>query len=107
MFKAAEVVKKDPAWLAAIAKRGLDPEKVQVEPWPGAGYTHPKMPKGHRSSRVIFSYMEDEDDNQFGRPIHGLNLWFDVTAKRIIEMEDNGVVPLPQQYRFDLESIGP
>merc|ERR1719456_2033196 len=84
MIKCNGIVKKNKAFLAAMEKRGLDPAKVECEPWPGGGYPHPDMPKGHRSFRGIFFYKEDDTDSCYARPIHGVVAYIDTTAGRIV-----------------------
>ncbi len=105
---AVMLTKQNEEWLQAVAKRGVatateeDLELIQIDPWPAGGFVHPDIPKGHRAVRCIAFVREDETDNGYARPIHGLIAHVDITAQQVVEIEDNGVVPMPEASgRFD------
>lgn len=91
-------------WLAAVRARGLtDIARVQVDPWPGGGFIHASIPAGHRAVRCISFVREDETDNGYARPIHGLIAHVDLTAGTVAAVEDSGVVPMPPlSGRYDM-----
>ena len=102
------LTKQNEAWLEAVAERGVaiateeDLERIQLDPWPAGGYAHPDIPDGHRAVRCIAFVREDETDNGYARPIHGLIAHVDITAGAVVAIEDHGVTPIPQQGgRFD------
>ena len=102
------LTKSDPDWLAAIAKRGIatsteeELELIQIDPWPAGGFVHPEIPQGHRAVRCITFVREDKTDNGYARPVHGLIAHVDITARQVVAIEDNGVVPMPTTSgRFD------
>jgi len=102
------LTKSNPDWLAALAKRGItaateeELELIQIDPWPAGGFVHPDIPKGHRAVRCLTFVREDKTDNGYARPVHGLIAHVDITAKQVVAIEDNGVVPMPTTSgRFD------
>jgi len=105
---AVQLTKTNRDWLAAVAKRGVDCasedalELIQIDPWPAGGYAHAAIPDGHRAMRCIAFVREDATDNGYARPIHGLIAHVDITARAVVAIEDNGVVPVPEASgRFD------
>ena len=108
---AVQLTKQNEDWLRAVAERGVatanedDLELIQIDPWPAGGFAHSAIPEGHRAVRCIAFVREDETDNGYARPIHGLIAHVDLTAARVVAIEDNGVVPMPQAGgRFDTVS---
>lgn len=104
----AHLTKTNPEWQAAARSRGVavdseaDLEKIQIDPWPAGGYPHPEIPPGHRAMRCIAFIREDATDNGYAHPIHGLIAHVDVTARKVVAIEDHGAVPIPQgSGRFD------
>ena len=100
------ITKDDPGWQAAIRDRGIeDFKRVQIDPWPSGGFVHPDIPSGHRVHRAISFLREDETDNGYARPIHGLIAHVDLTAGKVAVLEDTGPVPLPPESgRYDAAS---
>lgn len=102
------LTKKNEAWLQAVALRGVATETeeqlelIQIDPWPAGGFAHPAIPEGHRAVRCISFVREDETDNGYAKPIHGLIAHVDITAGEVVAIEDNGVVSMPTESgRFD------
>jgi len=102
------LTKSNADWQAAVTKRGVsikteeDLELIQLDPWPAGGFVHPKIPKGHRAVRCLTFVREDQTDNGYARPVHGLIAHVDITAQEVVAIEDNGVVPMPRTSgRFD------
>lgn len=105
---AVSLTKSDPSWLSAMKARGIrvasdeDLELVQIDPWPAGGYAHPAIPEGHRAMRCIAFLKEDTTDNGYAHPIQGLIAHVDITQRKVVHVEDNGIVPLPQNSgRYD------
>ena len=105
---AVHLTKTHPEWLAAIAKRGIatatdeDLALIQVDPWPAGGYAHPDLPQGHRALRCISFLRTDATDNGYARPVQGLICHVDLTAGKVVALEDHGVIPMPTASgRFD------
>ena len=59
-----------------------------------------ELPKGHRAVRCIAFVREDATDNGYARPIHGLICHVDVTDKKVVLVEDSGVIPMPPTLTF-------
>ena len=101
---AVYLTKSNPEWQAAMRQRDVavdtkeELELVQIDPWPGGGYVHPDLPSGHRAFRCIAFVRENKLDNGYARPVQGLIAHVDVTAGRVIEIEDHGVVPIPAEH---------
>jgi primary-amine oxidase len=87
------IVRSDPAWRAAIAKRGItDLENVQVDPWAPGYYGLPEE-HGQRIFRAV-AYYKGHDINAYAKPIEGLFATVDVSAGKILKLTDTGVVPV-------------
>ena len=108
---AVMLTKQNKAWLAAIAKRGIpvstekDLKLIQIDPWPAGGFVYSKIPEGHRAVKCIAFLKEDETDNGYARPVHGLIAHIDLTDRQVVDIEDHGVVPMPKEGgRFDSQN---
>lgn len=105
---AREVVKNDPEWQEAAAKRGVENfDLVMVDPWSASGF-EPEEHKGKRLCRALSWIRASENDNGRARPIEGLFAFVDLDEMEVVEIEDNGVPdedsPLPPEdadYRAD------
>ena len=87
------IVKADPRWQAAMRKRGhTDFDKVQIDNW-AVGQVAPQF-QGRRLLRAL-SYFKGESTNFYGRPIEGVVALVDMSAEKVVEFIDSGVVPLP------------
>ena len=99
-----EVLSKNPEWIAALQKRGIeDLSKVHVEPW-----VTPFQPEGMSAQARIFCAIafvhEDSADNYYARPVEGLLAYVDTDTGEVV-VEDHGVVPVPTEpaeYAADL-----
>ncbi|MEM7214675.1 MAG: primary-amine oxidase [Pseudomonadota bacterium] len=97
------LVKQDPRFLEALAKRGIDdPDNVLVETW-AAGNFGLEEEKGERIAYCHCWVCNDAGDNRYGRPIANLHPVVDLRRKEVIRIDDFGVVPLPP----DTSSIRP
>ena len=108
---AVMLTKQNKAWLAAIAKRGIpvstekDLKLIQIDPWPAGGFVYSKIPEGHRAVKCIAFLKEDETDNGYARPVHGLIAHIDLTDRQVVDIEDHGVVSMPKEDgRFDSQN---
>lgn len=105
---AVQLTKTNSEWLTAVKARGIacetkeELELIQIDPWPAGGYAIDAVAEGHRAVRCIAFLKEDETDNGYARPIHGLIAHVDLTTAQVVHIEDNGVVPIPPDSgRFD------
>ncbi len=100
------IVRADPLWQEAMKKRGItDFQKVQIEPWP-AGYFGFPDEEGVRLVRGVSLYRGDSK-NPYARPIEGVIAVVNLNAKKVIKVEDSGVVPVPEATAdLDEKSVG-
>jgi primary-amine oxidase len=102
------LLRSDPAWDAALRRRGIeDHDLVQIDPWP-AGSFGDAHEDGRRISRCIAFLRESKTDNGYARPIEGLIAFVDHGSNTVLEVVDHGVVPLPPERASYLpEDVGP
>jgi primary-amine oxidase len=100
-------VRDDPDWQAAMLRRGItDFERVQLDPWPAGNFGLP-LEAGRRISRVLSYLRESPTDNGYARPIEGVLVFFDMSAGKVIEVADYGLIPLPPERSSYLpEDVG-
>jgi len=108
---AERVVKADPAWRAAIRRRGLtdaEIERVQVDPF-SAGYFDRDGEKGRRLVRAVSYWREALTDNAYAHPIEGVVAVVDLAAQVVLELIDDGrIIPIPRRkLNYDTPSLGP
>lgn len=96
--EAEKIVKADPAWQAALAKRGLKPEQVFIDTW-GTGKVA-GAPDGERTLQS-FTLIREDATNPYGRPVEGLVAMVGLTSKKILKLTDNGVRPVPAAGKTD------
>ena len=92
---ACKAARQDPDFLAALKLRGIDDaSRVLIESWsPGNFGTDEE-----RDQRISFGHcwlMNDAGDNPYARPIANLHPVFDLARRKVIRIEDFGVVPIP------------
>jgi primary-amine oxidase len=82
--KTADILRADPRWREAMKKRGVkDVEKVAIHGWPIGAYGSGADDGQRRTFATMFA-------REYG-PIEDLIVLVDLTAKRIIKLEDRGV----------------
>jgi primary-amine oxidase len=108
IINAAEALKSDERWIAALAKRGVeDLETVQMDPWPPGTFQHP-FESGRRMTKVIPYLRHFPTDNGYAHPIENVAGYVDTFTYEVLHVEDGDVVPVPQECRnYDVESVGP
>ena len=87
-----EAVRRDPAYQAALARRGLAPDEVHIEPWRAAT----SEPDGRRVARAI-SWRRDGGPNPYAHPIGGLVAVVDLNRMEVVRVDDHGIVPIPAE----------
>ncbi len=84
-----------PDWNAALERRGIvDTSLVQIDPWP-AGTFGLGHEEGRRITRCLAYLRESKDDNGYARPLEGLLAFVDMGRGEVLEVVDDGVVPIP------------
>ncbi len=94
-YQAIVALRADPRYREAMARRGItDLERVQIDPWPTGDFGNP-IESGRRVSRCLSYYREEPHDNGYARPIEGVLAWVDGASGEVLDVVDDGVVPLP------------
>lgn len=92
------IVKAHPKWLERLRARGLDPDEVFVWCWsPGPGVV--PGPAGARLA-LVEALWARESTEMDARPIEGLVAVVNLTTEEVLEVRDNGIVPLPPSPGF-------
>jgi primary-amine oxidase len=95
-FETEEVVKNDPGVQEALRKRGITEfDGVMVDPWSAGHYGDEE--EGRLLRGLIWIKMGGPDDNGYAHPVENLVVYVDTNAKRVVKIEDHGVVPVPRQ----------
>lgn len=86
-------VRSDPRFIAALARRGItDMAQVQVDTW-GVGLLQPvDRQTGKRLIRCLAFYRPKGQKNPFYRPIEGVVALVDTNERKVVRVEDTGVV---------------
>ena len=98
-FECEDTVKADPAFRAALEKRGVtDMSLVMVDPW-SAGWYGPESEKygGARLLRALAWVRSEIGDNGYAHPIEGLAVIVDLNTMAVVEVLDFGAVPIPSE----------
>jgi len=90
---AAAVTRGDEAWKRALARRGLSPGDVTADAW-SAGNFGIEEPSRGRLVRVITS-VRATTPNEMSRPVEGLVVLVDLSARRVLDVQDTGDIPVP------------
>jgi primary-amine oxidase len=99
-FAECEVaVKRSPAFLAALRKRGIDdPALVMVDAWSAGTYGDEKPEeRGRRLVRALAFVRSEAPDNGYARPLDGVIAVLDLHTMEVLRVDDHGVVPLPPE----------
>ncbi len=105
-FLVPDIVRADPRWQDAMAKRGItDFGQVQIDPW-SAGYYGLPDEDGIRVVRAM-SYYPGSAHNSYARPIEGVIAYVNLNTRQVFKPVDTGVVPVPQATAdFDVQAVG-
>jgi primary-amine oxidase len=94
---ADEIVKADPGWLAAMARRGIT-ELDLVRPCPlSAGHFDIAGESGRRMLRVLSFLQHRAEDHCWAHPIDGIVAYVDLTERRVVELVDDALLPVPEE----------
>lgn len=105
---AAEIVKADPQWQAAMARRGLtELENAFAAPLaPGSFGRADEV--GRRVVRSLTFMRNFPGDSPWAHPVEGLIVHIDLTERRVIRVEDDGDIPVPAaEGNYTPEFTGP
>ncbi|WP_260955996.1 primary-amine oxidase [Pseudomonas citri] len=91
-------IEASPEYSQALAKRGItDVKKVVATPLT-VGYFDGKdgLAQDKRLLKIV-SYLNTDDGNYWAHPIEGLVAIVDLEQKKLINIEDEGVIPVPMK----------
>jgi primary-amine oxidase len=92
---AEEVVRADPGWRAAMARRGLtDVSKIRACPLT-AGSFGVAGEDGRRMVRVLAFRQEREHDYVWAHPVDGIAAYVDLIERKVFEIVDEFELPVP------------
>jgi primary-amine oxidase len=92
---AADIVKADAGWRAAMKLRGYTRyEDITCNPL-AAGFFGATTPRNQRLMNVPCFDMVDKENNIFARPIEGLMAVVDLDTRKVLRLIDLGVLPVP------------
>jgi primary-amine oxidase len=95
---AIAAMKADSRVRAGLAKRGItDIENLHVEVWPFGGLVPEHLDDGRRLVWTPIWARDAPDDNAYAHPVRGLHAVIDLGTSEVIEVEDHGVAPVPQE----------
>jgi primary-amine oxidase len=105
LAEAEELVKRDPGFQEALAKRGVtDFEAVQVDAWPAGNFGAPEE-QDRRLARCLAFVRPRPGDSEWAHPVDGLIVLVDLTTLEVLRIDDHGVVPIPEESgNFDVEA---
>jgi primary-amine oxidase len=92
-----EVVRADPDWRAAMARRGLtDVAKIRLCPLTAGSFGEPDE-AGRRMVRVLAFVQADPQDYAWSHPVDGVAAYFDLIERRVFKIVDEFELPVPAE----------
>ncbi|WP_448616505.1 primary-amine oxidase [Modestobacter sp. URMC 112] len=103
-----ELVKQDPRYVEALAKRGItELDLVQIDPW-GGGNREEFDVEGKRLIGAISFLRHFPEDNGYAHPIEGVVAMVDLVADEVAEVRDYGVRPMNhEEFQYTADANGP
>jgi len=97
LVEATAAIKEDPAYVAALAKRGIhDMRLVAIDCWPN-GHFGSDEDGTLRLTRALSWVRRAPGDNAYAHPIEGVVAVVDLNRMTVLRVEDHGVVALPDE----------
>jgi primary-amine oxidase len=102
LFAVDEIVKSDPGWREAMARRGVTDLDL-VRPCPlSAGDYGLEGEEGRRMLRVLSFLQNRPEDHPWAHPVDGLVAFVDLVEKRVVRLIDHEDMPIPtEEGNFD------
>ena len=101
-----EIVKADPDWRAAMARRGLDDVSKIVTCPITAGAFGPPDDDRRRMVRVLAFVQANEHDLAWAHPVDGIAAYVDLIAKKVFKITDEWELPVPRESGdYDDEAV--
>lgn len=89
------IANADPAWVAALAARGLTPADVVLVPLSAGHYGYPEE-EGRRVLRTFAFRQDHPGDHPWAHPVDGLTAYIDVAARRVTKIIDTPGLAVPE-----------
>ncbi len=108
LMEAEELVRNDPEFRAALARRGIaDFDALQVDAWPAGHFGHAEE-DGRRLGRAVCFVKPRPGDSEWARPVDGVIALVDLNRLEVLRVDDHGVVPIPPESgNFDVVAGAP
>jgi primary-amine oxidase len=108
LMEAEELVRADPQFQAAMARRGItDFGAIQVDAWP-AGHFGPAEDGGRRLGRCVAFIKPNPGDSEWAHPVDGVIVLVDLNKLEVLQVDDHGVVPIPPESgNYDVTAAAP
>ena len=90
---AADAIRADARWRAAIRARNLQPRDIYIDIWAPGASSVPSAPAGARLLRGLAFY-RGALPNPYDRPIEGLVATVDMNSMQVVEVTDTGIKPV-------------
>ena len=95
-FAVQEIIQASPQYAQSLAKRGVnDVKKVVATPLTVGYFDGKDLLKQEDRLLKVVSYVDVGDGNYWAHPIENLVAVVDLVQKKIIKIEDHGVIPVP------------
>lgn len=110
LLRCERVVKSDPGWRAALARRGLSESEIdgaQVDPF-SSGFFGRDYERGRRIVRAVCYMKSDLKNNAYAHPIEGVVAVVDLIGGAVVDLlDDDEVIPVPRVRRdYNREALG-
>jgi len=104
---AEEAVKNDPRWQEAMRKRGVTDFSLAIlDPWSVGWNSARDNPDQGRFVRPLTWLRSGEGEFAYARPVEGLVALFNLDTGEVVDVEDHGVVPLPEgKFNYEADRI--
>jgi primary-amine oxidase len=101
-----EIVKADPGWCAAMARRGLhDVSQIRACPITAGAFGPPEDDR-RRMVRVLAFVQAREHDLAWAHPVDGVAAYVDLISKKVFKITDDFVLPVPAESGdYDDEAV--
>ena len=101
-----EIVRADPGWRAALARRGLhDMSQIRACPITAGAYGPPEDDQ-RRMVRVLAFVQAGEHDLAWAHPVDGVAAYVDLISKQVFKITDEFELPVPAESGdYDDEAV--
>ncbi|RNL58735.1 tyramine oxidase, partial [Arthrobacter oryzae] len=90
-----DACRKDPQVIESLAKHGItDLDLVCFEPWSVGWFGDDS--KGRRLMRALVFVRDEPDDSPYAHPIENFIVIYDLSAGKVVQVQDDQVIPVPR-----------